>query len=73
MVTERFRPGYGFGIGWAWMPVGHEAQSQGPFTMLGFPAGVKVMLRSAKEMNEDRAPEQAETLSVADEEDDRRD
>ncbi len=43
------------------------------FTMLGFAAGVKVMLRSAKEMNEDRAAEQAETLSVADEEDDRRD
>ncbi|WP_038132578.1 AtpZ/AtpI family protein [Thioclava indica] len=66
--------GIGFGIGlgldalFGTMPIFMVL-----FTMLGFAAGVKVMLRSAKEMNEDRAAEQAETLSVADEEDDRRD
>lgn len=59
--------GIGFGIGYGldvllgtmpWMMV--------LFTLLGLAAGVKVMLRSAKEMNEERAAE------MADEEEDER-
>lgn len=59
--------GIGFGIGYGldvllgtmpWMMV--------LFTLLGLAAGVKVMLRSAKEMNEERAADMAD-----EEEDDR--
>ena len=65
--------GIGFGIGYGLDALlGTLPWFMVLFTMLGFAAGVRVMLRSAREMNEDRAAEQADTLLAEPEEDDKR-
>lgn len=59
--------GIGFGVGYGLdVLLGTQPWLMVLFTLLGLAAGVKVMLRSAREMNEERA------ASMADEEDNER-